>query len=258
MLTGKKVLLTGLRNKRSVSFSILKDLLGKNAEVILTSPEMERTRRAANRLEKSPPVFELDVEKEETIENVKDEIEDRWGGQLDGLVHSIAYADRDCISDDFTQASQDQIIEGFRISSLSLWKLAKGFSPYLEEGGSVVSMSFDTSRIAPSYGWMNLFKDSLEYVSKMAAYELGKKDIRVNCISAGPMMTSSARAIPGFRDLARKMEEAAPLDWDSDEAIWFVAPLCSWLISEGSKKVTGEIIHLDGGANTVSGAKVDE
>ena len=146
-------------------------------------------------------------------------------------------------------------MQGFRISSLSLWKLAKEFSPYLEGGGGVVSLSFDTSRIAPSYGWMNLFKDALEYVNKIAAYELGKKDIRVNCISAGPMMTSSARAIKGFRELANKMEEAAPLEWDSGDATRFVAPLCSWLLSEESAKMTGEILHVDSGANFISSAK---
>lgn len=258
MLSGKKILLTGVRNKRSVSFAILKDLLEKEADVILTSPETDRTKRAADRLGDSPPVFELNVEEDETIEEVKEVVESRWQGRMDGLVHSIAYADRACISDDFSEASQDQILEGFCISSLSLWKLAKNFAPYLEGGGSVVSLSFDTSRIAPSYGWMNLFKDSLEYINKIAAYQLGKRDIRANCISAGPMMTSSARAISGFRDMARKMEEAAPLEWDSGDATRFVAPLCSWLLSDEAQKVTGETLHVDSGANIIGGTEADE
>ena len=133
MLKGKKILITGVRNKRSAAFWILKEVLDQGAEVILTSPDVERTKRAASRLSDPPTVLKLDVTDPNTIENTKSLIEDRWG-ELDGLVHSIAYADRDCIDPDFFKSDRDKILTGFEISSFSLITLAKVFYHLMETG----------------------------------------------------------------------------------------------------------------------------
>lgn len=252
MLNDKKILITGVRNKRSAAFWILKEVLAQGAEAVLTSPDVERTRRAASRLDEPTPVFELDVTKPETIEETKKEIDGRWG-ELDGLVHSIAYADRDCIDPDFFKSDRDQILKGFEISSFSLFTLAQEFNPLMEDGGSIVSLSFDTERIWPPYGWMNFFKVALEYFTKMLAVQLGDDDIRTNSISAGTMKTLSARGIPGFSTMAGEYDELAPLDWDSSGSQEYVADTCAWLLSDKSEMVTGEVIHVDGGANVKSG-----
>jgi len=252
MLEGKKILITGVRNKRSAAFWILKEVLDQGAEVMLTSPEPERTKKAASRLSEPIPVRELDVTEPETVEKTRAAVEDRWG-ELDGLVHSIAYADRDCINPDFFKADRDQILSGFDISSFSLVTLAKQFSPLMRGGGSIVSLSFDTDRIWPPYGWMNFFKAALEYFTKMIAVQLGDQGVRTNSISAGTMKTLSARGIPGFSTMAKKYDEEAPLDWDSSGSQEYVADVCSWLLSDNSEMVTGEVIHVDGGVNIKSG-----
>ncbi|MFB6290627.1 MAG: enoyl-ACP reductase [Candidatus Bipolaricaulia bacterium] len=252
MLEGKKIVITGVRNKRSAAFWILKEVLDQGAEVILTSPEVDRTKKAASRLSDPPPVRELDVTEPETIEKTKNSIEDEWGN-LDGLVHSIAYADRDCIDADFFKANRDQILTGFDISSFSLFTLTQKFYPLMKGGGSIVSLSFDTEQIWPPYGWMNFFKVALEYFTKMIAAQLGEKGIRANSISAGTMKTLSARGIPGFSAMASKYDELAPLAWDSNGSQEYVADACAWLLSDKSEMVTGEIIHVDGGANVMSG-----
>jgi len=252
MLEGKKILITGVRNKRSAAFWILKEVLNQGAEVVLTSPDVERTKRAACRLEKPPEVWELDVTEKATIEKTRERVEDRWG-ELDGLVHSIAFAERDCIDPDFFRADRSEVLEGFEISSLSLFTLAQEFYPLMRNGGSIISLSFDTERVWPPYGWMNFFKTALEYFTKMLAVQLGDEDIRVNSISAGTMKTLSARGIPGFSTMAGEYDELAPLDWDSSDSQKYVADVSGWLLSDRSEMVTGEVVHVDGGAHVKSG-----
>ncbi|MFP4136262.1 MAG: enoyl-ACP reductase [Candidatus Acetothermia bacterium] len=251
MLDGKKVLVTGVRNKRSAAYWITKEVMAQGGEVVLTSPEVERTEKAAKRLPDDPPVWELDVTEPETIERAAAKAEEKWG-RLDGLVHSIAYADRDCINPDFFRADREEVMEAFDISSFSLFTLAQEFYPLLSGGGSIVSLSFDTERIWPPYGWMNFFKDALEYFTRMLAVRLGEEEIRTNAISAGTMKTLSARGIPGFSTMASEYEDSAPLDWDSSGSQEFVADACTWLLSDKSEMVTGEVIHVDGGANVKS------
>ncbi|MBS3765960.1 SDR family oxidoreductase [Candidatus Bipolaricaulota bacterium] len=257
MLEDKKVLVTGVRNKRSAAYWIAAEVLDQGAEVILTSPDVERTERAAGRLPDTPPVWELDVTQPDTIDRTKDKVQKKWG-EFDGLVHSIAYADRECIDPDFFKADRDQIMEAFDISSFSLFTLAKEFYPLLSERGSIVSLSFDTEEIWPPYGWMNFFKDALEYFTRMIAVRLGDEGIRANSISAGTMKTLSARGIPGFSTMASEYEDSAPLDWDSSGSQEFVADTCAWLLSDKSRMVTGEVIHVDGGANVKSAFSFEE
>lgn len=248
MLDGKKVLVTGVRNKRSVAYWIVEEILAQGGEVALTSIEVDRTLRTVDRLSTAPPVWYLDVTEPDSISATKDKVESLWGS-FDGVVHSIAHADRECINPDFFKADKDQVFEGFDISSFSLVTLAKEFAPLMNQGGSIVSLTFDTSQIWPPYGWMNFFKVALEYLTKMVAIRLGEEEIRANAISAGTMRTLSARGIPGFSEMADKYEKAAPLEWDSNSSQQFVADVCAWLLSDESEKITGEVIHVDGGAN---------
>ncbi len=252
MLEGKKILITGVRNKRSAAFSILRDVLDQGAEVVLTSPDVERTKKAARRLPEPPTVRELDVTEPDTIAETRSFLSEEWG-EMDGLVHSIAYADRDCLNSDFFKADKDQILHGFDVSSFSLFTLAEEFYPLMNEGSSIVSLSFDTERIWPPYGWMNFFKVALEYFTKMLALRLGEEGVRANAVSAGTMKTLSARGIPGFSAMAGEYEEMAPLAWDSSGSQEQVADACTWLLSEESEMVTGEVVHVDGGANVRSG-----
>ncbi len=251
MLDGKKLLVTGVRNKRSVAYWIVEEIIAQGGEVALTSIEVDRTIRAVDKLSTSPPVWYLDVTEPESILATKEKLESLWGS-LDGIVHSIAHADKECISPDFFKADRHQVFEGFDVSSFSLVTLAKEFTPLMNRGGSIVSLSFDTTQIWPPYGWMNFFKIALEYLTKMVAIRLGEEEIRANVISAGTMRTLSARGIPGFSEMADKYEQAAPLEWNSSNSQQFVADVCAWLLSDESEKITGEVIHVDSGANIKS------
>lgn len=251
MLEGKKLLITGVLNKHSVATWILKEALDRGAEVALTTTDLKRTKRVVEKLPESPPVWKLDVTEPETINRARNMVEDRWG-ELDGLVHSIAYADRECIDPDFFKADRQEIFKGFDISSFSLFTLSRKFYPIMNKGGSIVSLSFDTEKIWPPYGWMNFFKAALEYFTKMLALRLGEEGIRVNSISAGAMKTLSARGIPGFSRMASEYEDAAPLDWDSRGSQKYVADTCTWLLSDKSDMVTGEVVHVDGGVHVKS------
>ena len=257
MLEDKKILVTGVRNKRSAAFWILREILDRGGDAVLSSPDVEKTRRTVKRLDQQPPVRELDVTRPGTIEETRRFLETEWG-ELDGIVHSIAYADRECIDPDFFRADREQIKHGFEVSSFSLFAMAQEFYQLMNPGSSIVSLSFDTERIWPPYGWMNFFKASLEYFTKMLAVRLGEEDIRINAVSAGTMKTLSARGIPGFSEMAGEYERSAPLDWDSSSSQEYVARTCSWLLSEQSDMVTGEVIHVDGGASVKSPFTVGE
>ena len=119
-----------------------------------------------------------------------------------------------------------------------------------EEGGSIVAMTFDTSKIFPNYGWMNTGKDLLNSMIRQAAANLGEKGIRVNGISAGPVKTSSGEAIEDFQEMVDSLSQAAPLFWDADkDAKEAIASAARYLLSDESKLLTGNIIYLDGGAH---------
>jgi enoyl ACP reductase len=249
MLEGKKLLITGVVTDRSIAFTIARRAQEEGAEIVLTSFGRAKriTERVAKRLPETPDVLELDVNRDEDVEAVAGELGSRWG-RVDGIVHAVAFAPEDALGGRFLGTPADSAEQAFRTSAYSLKRLASGLLEPLEaaEDGSVVALDFDATVAWPGYDWMGVAKAALESISRYLARDLGPRGIRSNLISAGPLATVAARGIDGFERLAGAWEHQAPLGWDLDDP-GPVADACLFLLSDLSRGVTGEILHVDGG-----------
>jgi meromycolic acid enoyl-[acyl-carrier protein] reductase len=253
MLAGKRLLLTGVLTRKSIAFAVAREAQLAGAEVLLTGFGRTRrmTERAAARLPQAPDVLELDVNSEEDLAGLADEVGRRWGG-LDGVLHAIAFAPQDAIGGKFLETPPESALEAFRTSAYSYQALARHLAPHMEEGGSVVGLDFDASVAWPAYDWMGVSKAALEAVNRYLARELGPRGIRANLVSAGPIASPAAGGIPGFNDLSGSWPGVAPLGWDSDDPTPVARAVC-FLLSDWSEAISGELIHVDGGAHAVAG-----
>jgi meromycolic acid enoyl-[acyl-carrier-protein] reductase len=247
ILEGKRILVTGVVNRRSIAYAIAEQAQNAGAEVLLTSFGRVRrmTERAAQRLPRTPDVLELDVNREEDFATLTADIERRWGG-IDGAVHAIAFAPEDALGGRFLKTPRESASAAFETSAFSLKALAEALVPLFGPGGSVVALDFDASVAWPIYDWMGVSKAALEAVARYLARDLGPGGVRVNLISAGPLETVAAGGIPGFRTLAERWESQAPLGWDVADPVP-VADTALFLLSDLSRRITGEILHVDGG-----------
>jgi meromycolic acid enoyl-[acyl-carrier protein] reductase len=250
LLAGKRLLVTGVLTEDSIAFAVAQRALAEGAEVVLTGfgRGLRITQRIAGRLHGAPPVLELDVNVPAHIEAVAEDLEQRWG-RLDGLLHAVAFAPEDALGGRFLTTPVESAELAFRTSAFSLKALAAGMLPLLEraEGGaSLVGLDFDATVAWPVYDWMGVAKAALESVTRYLARDLGPRGGRANLVSAGPLRTMAARSIPGFSQLAEAWERGAPLGWDTGDPVP-VADACVFLLSDLSRAITGEILHVDGG-----------
>jgi enoyl ACP reductase len=258
MLSGKRLLITGVLTRKSIAFAVAREAQQAGAEVVLTGFGRTRrmTERSASRLPETPDVLELDVNSEEDLGELAADLESRWGG-LDGVLHAIAFAPQDAIGGKFLETPSESAVEAFRTSAYSYQALARHLAPLMGEGGSVVGLDFDASVAWPAYDWMGVSKAALEAVNRYLARELGPRGIRANLISAGPIASPAAGGIPGFDGLSDSWPEAAPLGWDSDDPTPVARAVC-FLLSDWSEAISGELIHVDGGAHAVAGISPSE
>ncbi|MEX1142497.1 MAG: enoyl-ACP reductase FabI [Thermoleophilaceae bacterium] len=256
MLAGRRILVTGVVTHRSIAFAIAAEAQRQGAEVLLTSFGRARrmTERAAARLPSPPDVLELDVDRAEDLEALTGELTRRWGA-LDGAVHAIAYAPSDALGGDFLATPPESAEAAFRTSAYSLSALARALRPLLasDDGGSIVGLDFDASVAWPAYDWMGVAKAALESVSRYLARDLGPEGVRVNLVAAGPIETPAAGGIPDFQRLATAWTDHAPLGWDVTDPTPVAAAAC-FLLSQQARGITGEILHVDGGAHAIGAA----
>jgi len=263
MLEGKRILVTGVVNRHSIAYSIAKRAQQEGAQVLLTSFGRLRrmTERAAKRLPDPPEVLELDVNSDDDLAALTAELRSRWG-QVDGAVHAIAYAPADALGGNFLAAPRESALAAFETSAYSLKALAAAVEPLMAGGhgaaadvraggGSIIGLDFDASIAWPAYDWMGVAKAALESVARYLARDLGPRGVRVNLISAGPLATPAASGIPGFERLTDAWSASAPLGWDSSDA-GAVADAALFLLSDLSRAISGEIIHVDGGFHAVA------
>jgi enoyl-[acyl-carrier protein] reductase I len=250
LLAGKRLLITGVLTRGSIAFEVARQAQESGAEVVLSGfgRGMRLTERAAAHLPTPPEVLELDVNAQEDLERVAGELATRFGGELDGVLHAIAFAPADALGGGFLDTPASSAITAFQTSAFSLKALAAALAPLLEAGGggSVVGLDFDAAVAWPVYDWMGVAKAALESVSRYLARDLGPRGVRVNLISAGPIETIAAGGIPGFEELAALWRSGAPLGWDTRDAAPVAAAVC-FLLSDLARGITGEIIHVDGG-----------
>lgn len=213
------------------------------------------------------PVTPLDVADADSLSALAPALKDLGVTRLDGLVHSIARADLDLLgtvlpletpgaggagpeSTARTEERARGLERAFTVSAASLPALVDAAGPLLGLGSSVVTLTFDSARVYPGYGWMGPLKAALEASVRALAVELGERGVRVNAISSGPMSTTAAGAIPGFEELSRSWSEVAPLGWDTGDAS-AVARTAVALLSTWMPATSGQTIHVDGGACVV-------
>ena len=254
LLAGKRLLVTGVLTRGSIAFEVARQAQEDGAEIVLSGfgRGLRLTERAAKHLPDPPDVLELDVNEPEDLARVAAELGSRWG-ELDGVLHAIAFAPADALGGGFLDTPASSAIVAFQTSAFSLKALAAALAPLLEAGeggGSVVGLDFDASVAWPVYDWMGVAKAALESVSRYLARDLGPRGVRVNLVSAGPIETIAAGGIPGFDELASLWRAGAPLGWDTRDAAPIAAAVC-FLLSDHARAITGEILHVDGGFHAI-------
>jgi meromycolic acid enoyl-[acyl-carrier-protein] reductase len=262
LLDGRKLLVTGVLTEASIAFSIARRAQEEGAEIVLSGfgRGLRITQRVARRLPVEPDVLELDVNDPGQLEAVAGELNGRWG-RLDGVVHAIAFVPGDALGGRFLTAPSESALAAFQTSAFSLKALAAALLPLLERaqapGGSVVGLDFDARVAWPAYDWAGVSKAALESVSRYLARDLGPRSVRSNLVAAGPLSTVAAGNIDGFDILAEAWQRQAPLGWDMSDPEP-VADAVLFLLSPLARRITGEILHVDGGFHALGAAPPPE
>jgi enoyl-[acyl-carrier protein] reductase I len=258
ILTGKKILVTGVISTRSIAFGIAKAARREGAEIALTYQNDRFKDRVTDMAKElgSDLALPCEVTSDQEIQELFEQVRVRWGG-LDGLVHAIAFAPREAIEGDFLEGiSRQAFATAHDISSYSFAALAKAAVPLLRPNASLVTLTYlGAERVVPNYNTMGLAKASLEAAVRYMAASLGPNGIRVNGISAGPIKTLAAAGIGGFSKILKFVEQNAPLrrNVTTEE----VGNAAAFLLSDLSSAITGEILYVDSGfSHVVAGIDV--
>src|SRR3974390_3101059 len=248
-LEGRNAVVFGVANKRSIAWSIAQGLHAAGMKLAVTY-QNERLEQEAKDLILSLPgaeAFMCDVSKDEEIDRLFATLKERYG-KLHALVHSVAFAPADELKGEFINTTR----EGFRVahdvSVYSLIAVSGAAAPLMEDGGSIITMTYyGAEKVVPHYNVMAVAKAALECSVRYLAYDLGRKKIRVNAISAGPIKTLAARGISGLGDMMKGHAERAPLQRNVE--VSEVGSIGVFLASDASSGITGETIYVDCGYN---------
>ena len=252
-MTGRRVAIFGVANDHSIAWSIAERFHAEGAELALTYPNAAIEKRVRPLAESIGVdlVLPCDVSDDAQIAAVFATLTDRWGGELDAVVHSVAFAAREDLKGRFLDTSRQGFHLALDVSAYSLVALARAAEPLLAaRRGSLVTMTYyGAEKVFPHYNVMGIAKAALEACVRYLAADLGPSGIRVNAISAGPLRTLSAAGINGFRDMLHHHEARAPLR--RNVAAAEVAAAALYLCSDAASGVTGEVLHVDGGYNVI-------
>jgi enoyl ACP reductase len=250
ILEGKRILVTGVLTDASIAFSVAKLAQEEGATVVLTGfGRLSLVERIAKRLPAPAPVLELDVQNTEHLDTLAGRIGEHVDG-LDGVVHSIGFAPQTALGVNFLNTPWEDVATALQVSTYSYKSLAVACLPLMKEGGAVVGLDFDASKAWPVYDWMGVAKAGLESCNRYLARDLGKQNIRVNLVAAGPLRTMAAKSIPGFKEFEDSWPAKAPLGWDLSDTVP-AAKACVALLSDWFPATTGEIVHVDGGVHAI-------
>ena len=254
LLSGKKILVTGLLSDRSIAYGVAKAAQREGAELAFTYQNERFRDRVTDMAAElgSKIAIPCEVTSDAEIASLFDALGKTWGA-LDGLVHAIAFAPREAIAGDFLEGlSREAYRQAHDISAYSFPALAKAALPLLRENSSLLTMTYlGAVRVLPSYNTMGLAKASLEAAVRYLAANLGPKGIRVNGISAGPIKTLAAAGIGGFGKILKFVEQHAPLR--RNVTTEDVGNAAAFLLSDLAAAITGEILYVDAGFSHVVG-----
>lgn len=255
VLAGKKALIVGVANERSLAWAIAQHLHVAGCELAFTyvGESLERRVRPLAESIGAKLILPMNVQSEAEMDQAFRSIKDTFGG-LDFLIHSVAFANREDLEGRFVDTSREGFLLAMDVSAYSLVALAKRAEPLMEriegvrEGGAIVTLSYiGATRVVQNYNVMGVAKAALEATVRYLANDLGPKKIRVNAISAGPVKTLAAAGIRNFREMLSKSEEKTPLRENIDQAD--VGALAAFLCGPGGKHITGTTMMVDSGTH---------
>ena len=253
LVKGKRAIITGVANERSLAWAIAQAFHAEGAELAFTYPGegMEKRVRPLAESLGAKAILDCDVAKDEDIARTVEDVRKVWD-RVDVLVHSIGYAPREALDGRFTDVTTR---EAFRValdvSAYSLIALARAARPMMRPGSNIVTLTYAASeRVVTNYNVMAIAKAALECSMRYLAEDLGREGIRANAISAGPLKTLAAAGIKGFRGMLGENVEKTPLKRNIEHED--VGHAAVYLCSEMGKNVTGEILHVDAGQNIMA------
>lgn len=257
IMKNKIGIIMGVANERSLAWGVTKALADNGADIILTYQGEALKKRIVPLSDKAnaKDIFECDVSNEKSIKDTFDAIHNKYG-KIDFIVHAIAFSDKEELKGKYIETSRKNFLQSLDISCYSFTAVANYASKIMNDGGSMLTLSYyGAEKVIPHYNVMGIAKAALEASVMYLAADLGGRNIRVNGISAGPVKTLAASGIGDFRYILKWNEYNSPLRRTVD--IEDVGNASIYLLSDLSKSVTGEILHVDAGYNIV-GMKNEE
>jgi enoyl-[acyl-carrier protein] reductase I len=252
-MTGKRGIIFGVANDLSIAWGIARQLHAAGATLAFTylNEALEKRVRPLAESVDAELILPCDLSRDEDIEAVYEEVGKKWG-KIDFVVHAVAFANREDLKNSFSQTSRDGFKLAMDISAYTLVAVTRGAIPLMNEGGSVITLTYlGAQRAVPNYNVMGVAKAALEASVRYLAAELGEKNIRVNAISAGPIKTLASSAVGQFKEKLRIMDEIAPLHRTVTQEE--VGKSALYLLSDLASGVTGEVHFVDAGFNFVVG-----
>ncbi len=251
-MEGKRGLILGVANERSIAWGIAKALADQGAELAFTfqGEAFEKRVRPLAESVGSTIIAPCDVEDQGSLDALLSKIDQDWGS-LDFVVHSLAYSDKDELTGKFVETSAENFTRTMNISCFSFTNIAKMAYPLMKEnGGSLITLTYyGSERVMPNYNVMGVAKAALEASVRYLAADLGEDNIRINAISAGPMRTLAGSAIGSARKIYKRSEANAPLR--RTVTLEQLGGTAVYLLSDLSGGVTGEVHHVDAGYNII-------
>lgn len=252
-MQGKIYLVLGVANKNSIAWAVAEALVREGAQVILTYQSeriRERVTELATSLNPPLPMYEMDATDSEAVARVFATLGEKYG-HLDGVVHSIAYAPKEDLQPGISRTPAKNFSLALHVSAYTLVEVTRAAMPLFEKagGGSVITMTYDTSKVIPNYNLMGIAKATLEQTMRYLAWEGGPKGVRVNAVSAGPIKTLASRGITNFAGMFDHAAKKAPMG--RNVTVEEVANLSVFLLGGLSSGITGQVIYVDAGLSIV-------
>ena len=257
LMKGKRGLVMGVANERSIAWGIAKALADEGAQLAFSYQGDAFGKRLAPLAATvgSDVMLDVDVTNDASLDACFAALKDKWG-TIDFLIHAIAFSDKNELTGRFINTSRENFKNSLCISCYSFIDVASRASSLMPDGGSLVTLTFQGSnRVSPNYNVMGVAKAALESATRYLANDLGPQGIRVNAISPGPMKTLAGAAIGGARATFRHTEANAPLR--ANATLEAIGGTAVWLCSNGGACTTGEVIHVDGGYHVLGFPQAD-
>ena len=250
LMKGKKGLIMGVANERSIAWGISQKLAEAGGELAFTYLGDALKKRVIPLAEKlnAKVTFSCDVEKKEEVIKLFEDIKNKWG-EIDFVVHAVAFSDKSELSGEYLNTTRENFLRSMLISCFSFTEVSKEASKVMKEGGSLLTLTYESTKAIPNYNVMGVAKAALESSVRYLSSDLGKNGIRINAISAGPMRTLSGAGVGGARDIFNYAEKFSPLS--GKLSLDNIGSAGLYLLSDLSLGVTGEIHYVDLGYNTI-------